>query len=150
MGQGGFEREARLGSKSRVQGHCRGKLVSYLRLIDSCITQLKAQGPSRTCNEGKEEEEASLTPSSSTTVMVNCPPKVPSHSGRRPCERIYGLHDQHDHRRKPPAGVVVLLGSRFLSHSTRSSHHRWLGRTPPRGRTNGCPRMQCRRKAPWR
>jgi len=24
------------------------------RLIDSCITQLKAQGPSRTCNESKE------------------------------------------------------------------------------------------------
>jgi len=30
---------------------------SYLRLIDSCITQLQAQGPSRTCNESKEEEE---------------------------------------------------------------------------------------------
>ena len=30
---------------------------SYLRLIDSCITQLKAQGPSKTCNESKEEEE---------------------------------------------------------------------------------------------
>jgi len=26
-----------------------------LRLIDSCITQLKAQGPSRTCNESREE-----------------------------------------------------------------------------------------------
>ena len=30
---------------------------SYLRLIDSCITQLKAQEPSRTCNESKEEEK---------------------------------------------------------------------------------------------
>jgi len=30
---------------------------SYLRLIDSCITQLEAQGPSRTCNESKEEEK---------------------------------------------------------------------------------------------
>jgi len=30
---------------------------SYLRLIDSCITQLKAQRPSRTCNERNEEEE---------------------------------------------------------------------------------------------
>ena len=29
----------------------------YLRLIDSRITQLKDQGPSRTCNESKEEEE---------------------------------------------------------------------------------------------
>jgi len=30
---------------------------SFLRLIDSCITQLMAQGPFRTCNESKEEEE---------------------------------------------------------------------------------------------
>ena len=30
---------------------------SYLRFIDSCITLLKAQGPTRTCNESKEEEE---------------------------------------------------------------------------------------------
>ena len=30
---------------------------SYLRLIDSCVTQLKAQGPSRTCNESKSGEE---------------------------------------------------------------------------------------------
>ena len=30
---------------------------SCLRRIDSCIAQLKAQGPSRTCNESKEEEE---------------------------------------------------------------------------------------------
>ena len=28
--------------------------------------------------------------------------------------------DKHDHRLRPPAGVVVLLGSRFLSHTTRS------------------------------
>ena len=30
---------------------------SYVRLIDSCITEFRAQGPSRTCNESKEEEE---------------------------------------------------------------------------------------------
>jgi len=30
---------------------------SYVRLIDSRMTQLKAQGPSRTCDESKEEEE---------------------------------------------------------------------------------------------
>jgi len=30
---------------------------SYLRIIDFCITQLKAQGPYRTCNESKTEEE---------------------------------------------------------------------------------------------
>ena len=28
-----------------------------VRLIDSCITQLKAQGPSRTCNESKEKKK---------------------------------------------------------------------------------------------
>jgi len=32
----------------------RESLGSYLRLIDSCITQLKAQGPPRTSNESKE------------------------------------------------------------------------------------------------
>ena len=35
-------------------------LPSFLRLIDFCITQLKAQGPSWTCNESKEEEEVNL------------------------------------------------------------------------------------------
>ena len=36
---------------------CGTEAGSCLRLIDSCITQRKAQGPSRTCNESKEEEE---------------------------------------------------------------------------------------------
>jgi hypothetical protein len=39
---------------------------SYLRLTDSRITQLKAQGPSRTCDDSKEEKECktvkTLTP----------------------------------------------------------------------------------------
>ena len=34
---------------------------SYLRLIDSCITQLKAPGPSRTCNESKEDTRLSAS-----------------------------------------------------------------------------------------
>ena len=42
----------------RSMSTCSGsETVAYLRLIDSCITQLKAEGPSRTCNESKEEEE---------------------------------------------------------------------------------------------
>jgi len=36
---------------------CGAKAGSYLRLTDSCSTQLKAQGPSRTCNESEEEED---------------------------------------------------------------------------------------------
>jgi len=42
-------KKVRLGSGSEAG--------SYLRLIDSCITQLKAQRISRTCNESEEEEE---------------------------------------------------------------------------------------------
>jgi len=38
---------------------CGTEAGSYLRLIDSCITQLKAQGTARTCKESKEEEEDS-------------------------------------------------------------------------------------------
>ena len=51
--------------------------VSYLRLIDSCITQLQAPGPCRTCNESKEEEEGIPPPSSPflhpSPVCRNCP-----------------------------------------------------------------------------
>ena len=34
---------------------CGTETGSYLRLTDSCITQLKAQGPSRTCDKSNEE-----------------------------------------------------------------------------------------------
>ena len=40
---------------------CGTEAGSYLRPIDSCITQIKAQGPSRTCNEGKAEESEAST-----------------------------------------------------------------------------------------
>ena len=43
---------------------------SYLRLIDSCITQLQAQGPSRTCNKSKEGEEVDEG-SGRTTMATN-------------------------------------------------------------------------------
>ena len=39
---------------------CGTEAGSYLRRIDSCITQLKAQGPPRTCNRSKVEEEENL------------------------------------------------------------------------------------------
>jgi len=39
---------------------CGTEAGSYWRLINSCTTQLKAQGPSGTCNESKEEEEKHL------------------------------------------------------------------------------------------
>ena len=34
---------------------------SHSRPIDSCITQLKGQGPSRICNESNEEEEEGIS-----------------------------------------------------------------------------------------
>ena len=44
----GREREVCRGARAASGG-------SYLRLINSCITHLKAQGPAGTCNESKEE-----------------------------------------------------------------------------------------------
>ena len=41
----------------RAEMCCGNEAGSYLRLTDSCITQLEAHGPSRTCTESKEEEE---------------------------------------------------------------------------------------------
>ena len=40
----------------RIVVHTSEAERDYLRLIDSCITQLKAQGTFRTCNESKEED----------------------------------------------------------------------------------------------
>jgi hypothetical protein len=45
---------------------------SYLRQTDSCITQLKAQGPSRTCNESKEEREEVSFPRISAGNVTIC------------------------------------------------------------------------------
>ena len=57
---------------------CGTEAGSYLRLIDSCITQLKAQGCYRTCNESKEEEKKvrALTPNHRRKAhpsMSDCP-----------------------------------------------------------------------------
>jgi len=49
---------------------------SYLRLIDFCITQLKAQGPSRTCHESKEEKPLA-TPSAGDSCDTECAPQNP-------------------------------------------------------------------------
>ena len=43
---------------------------SYLRSIDSCITQLKAQGPFRTCDESKEETHCA--PPSVQIYLTEC------------------------------------------------------------------------------
>ena len=59
LGRGG--NRGRLGrERVLLEGHtltCHDGPLRKLRFIDSCITQLGAQGPSRTCNESKDEEE---------------------------------------------------------------------------------------------
>ena len=46
----------------RTASLCSGSEAgSYFRLVDSFLTQLEAQGPSRTCDESKEEEEPPAT-----------------------------------------------------------------------------------------
>ena len=56
---------------------------SYLRLKDSCITQLKAQGLSKTCEESGEEESyraaedvEDAEAAQNATSLVNIPPQV--------------------------------------------------------------------------
>jgi len=51
---------------------------SYLRLIDFCITQLKTQGPARTCNESKEEEEEEVEDCAWVAMRVLAPPCISS------------------------------------------------------------------------
>jgi len=49
------KKKKKCGSESRKRrSSSTGGTWDYLRLIDSCITQRKAEGPSRTCNESKE------------------------------------------------------------------------------------------------
>ena len=57
------------------------------------------------------------------TYCTPCRPLIRAFSGwiRTPPPTFWGIYwfqDQHDHRLSPPTGVVVLLGSRFLSHTT--------------------------------
>ena len=61
-------------SFSDSEGGSYFRLISLsLRLKDSCITQLMAQGPSRTCVESKEEEDLG-SPSRSARAL--CRPRI--------------------------------------------------------------------------
>ena len=54
--------------KIAVSSRCKAVQHSYLRLIDSCITQLKAQGLSRTCNGSNEDGKKKVQPYSGATT----------------------------------------------------------------------------------
>ena len=64
---------------------------SILRLIDSCITQLEAQGPSRTCNESKEEAYPSGTARARSRTSRFSLRGRPSCSPRPPSRRSLGF-----------------------------------------------------------
>ena len=78
-------------SECVARGPRQAPIILYMRLIDSCITQLKAQAPLRTCNESKEEEEEaycmplshSSSPVSWDCLMRNCPPPMGPPQGPR-------------------------------------------------------------------
>jgi len=72
-----------------------------LRLIDYCITQLKAQGPSRTCNESKEEVRVHLEEG-----LVRG--KLPRAVNRRELHKESGpLRAVHLSRHKWPGGTTI-------------------------------------------
>ena len=67
----------RLGSGlgSRVEGFAPGAEAvagAYLRRKDSCTTRLKAQGPSRTFNESREEVEGFAPGAEAAAARTGC------------------------------------------------------------------------------
>ena len=75
---------------------CGTEAGSYVRLIDSCITQLKAQGHSRTCNESKEED-----PFVSSGRHLDDAERLGAH--RHPGERFI---DEDVERSSAPQGII--------------------------------------------
>ena len=90
---------------------CGNKEGSYLRLAESCLTQLKAQGPSRTCNESKEEEQVPWTSPSKQAVR--------DEEGRRyrGTSLIRNTCPSQDHRRAPGKGLLQGPGDELLTMS---------------------------------
>ena len=74
---------------------------SYLRLIDSCISQLKAEGPFRTCNESKEEEEASPRRRASSSGLGVQPVQCLRFAGLRVRGSVFSVEESLP----PPPGL---------------------------------------------
>ena len=65
-----------LGGVQFTQMCCGNEAGSYLRLTDSCFTQIKAPGPSRTCNESQNEEEEFRPRGVRDSICTVCGSKV--------------------------------------------------------------------------
>jgi len=99
-----------------------------LRLIDSGITQLKAQGPSRTCNESKEEkkERSFLFARKREILGPVTRVKKKKMSGRRTCDT-----------------ALTAMASEVSGHVRTGS---WTGlprgKRAPRARTQRAPHLR--------
>ena len=67
---------------------CGSEAGSYLRLIDCCITQLKAQGPSRT-GGSEAGSYLRLIDSCVTQLKAQGPSRTCNESKRRPAQHIF-------------------------------------------------------------
>ena len=79
-----------------------------MRLIDACITQLKAQGP---CNASKEEEKKTCDAAASLTGVAGFLLSLPP-----PCERMR----PYSERKAPPDESCRIACCTCLSHLIRN------------------------------
>ena len=106
---------------------------SYLRLMDSCITQLKAQGPSRTCNESKEEGEEGMFSRPCAQVSVNRRVRIRRHQGRisQP-SRMSGIRQHGGFDARPEARPIgeVREGGGTRGYPCKQIHESIIGLLP--------------------
>ena len=102
-------RVARCSNNHCTEMCCGIEAGSYVRLIDSCITHLKAQGPSRTCNESKEEGK----------VSMRCPPKR-CRARRDQLARSQRHLPQQWLRSRPEYGLDCLVCADFARQRTQA------------------------------
>ena len=85
---------------------------SYLKLKDSGITQLNAQGSSRTCYESKEEEEGCTRRTATWVSRAN-------HKNRK-------------------GNLKQIYGTKFSEPNLRNQMFGLVGDGAPEGRRGGC------------
>ena len=114
-----------LGLGSRFGGCLLGGVRKLVLRDNSCITQLKAQGPSRSCNESQEEEEdnelAGPGPDSPPTTSYLCLSKTP-----KPLIGGWGLPPRRGGN--PPPPMVFGLRVRRFGFRVSGSGFRISGR----------------------
>ena len=85
---------------------------SYLRLIDSCITRLKAANLSTICNESTKEEEAHppCLVSNESKCPLDTPQLVDGRSLQSPAVRLVVITIRASQRRTPPTPQRTSIG----------------------------------------